>query len=328
MSDGRRAAGANRRASRRATASADLSPRNQRRRTVGARVRRRAGAPTAPGRNLPARKVARAAVGAWVRPGLRVLVLAIEVSAAILLFTSPALAARTVEVTGNHHLSRQDVLRRTHLGAAGSVFLVAPQAAEAALRGDPYVRAVFVRTSLPDRVEISVDEWEPLGLLHRDGHDYLLSPEGSVLGPAAGAVVGPAAGQPSVDVVWAATGPLHTGEHAVSGRLLQDLKRIQAAFPGAYGLTISAINLAADQQLTLQTREGIRIEFGQMVTPEQIDSLDAKLASLKALSTKVDLAHSRLDYVNLMNQSQPVTHAIPSPSPSPTPSPSARPKKP
>ena len=61
------------------------------------------------------------------------------------------------------------------------------------------------------------------------------------------------------------------------------------------------------------------------VTPEQVGSLESKLASLKALSGKVDLAHSRLDYVNLMNQNQPVTHAIPSPSPSPRPS--ASPKK-
>ncbi|MDQ6747784.1 MAG: FtsQ-type POTRA domain-containing protein, partial [Candidatus Dormibacteraeota bacterium] len=251
--------------------------------------------------------------------------LCVEVTAAVLLVSNPAFAARNIDVSGVHHLTRQDVLLRTRLGAGGSVFLVVPQSAESALRGDPYVRAVTVRTSLPDRVEVSVYEWEPMALLHRDGHDYLLSPEGTVLGPGGGVHVGTAAGEPRVELGWAAVGALHTGDHVISGRLLQDLRNIQAAFPGAYGLTVSAIALAADQQLTLETREGPKILFGQMVTAEQVDSLDAKLASLKSLSGKVDLAHSKLDYVNLMNQGQPVTHTIPSPSPSPSGKPRATP---
>jgi cell division protein FtsQ len=257
---------------------------------------------------------------------LRILVLCVELSAAILLVASPAFAARDIDVSGVHHLTRQEILQRTGLAEGGSLFLVSPQGAENAIRSDPYVRAVSVRASLPDRVEVSIDEWEPLALLHRDGRDYLLSPEGTVLGPAGGATVGTAAGQPAVEVGWAATGALRTGDHAVSGTLLQDLKQIVRAFPTAYGLTVTKVLLAADQQLTLETKEGPRILFGQMVTEEQVSSLDAKLSSLKSLSGKVDLAHSKLDYVNLMNQSQPVTHAIPSPSPSPQPGASAKPK--
>jgi hypothetical protein len=305
----------------------DLSPRNKRRRTVGTRVRRRAGAPTAPRREARVRHAALAAAGSWARPGLRLLLLCAEVSAAVLLVASPAFAAHQVDVAGVHHLSRDEVLRRTGLGSGGSLFLLTSDAAERALRSDPYVRAVTVRASLPDRVEVSVDEWEPKALVHRGGHDYLVSPEGTVLGPAAGATVGSGSGQPRVDVNWAATGTIRTGDHVISGRLLQDLQNIVAAFPTAYGLTVTSLELAADQQLVVATREGPRILFGQMVTEEQVNSLDAKLSSLKALSGKVDLAHSKLDYVNLMNQYQPVTHTIPSPSPSPAPSPATKPKK-
>jgi hypothetical protein len=57
-----------------------------------------------------------------------------------------------------------------------------------------------------------------------------------------------------------------------------------------------------------------------MVTDEQIDSLDPKLAALKSLSGQVDLAHSRLDYITLENPNAPATHTIPSPLPSPRPS--------
>jgi hypothetical protein len=309
---------------RRSPAQVDLSPRNQRRRTVGARVRRRSGIAVAPRRDAGARHPVLAAAGSWTRPGLRLLLLCAEVSAAILLMASPAFAAHQLDVTGVHHLSRDDVLRRTGLGSGGSVFLVTPETAERILLSDPYVRAVTVRASLPDRVEVSVDEWEPKALVHRGGHDYLVSPEGTVLGPGLGVTVGSGPGQPKVEVQWSATGSLRTGDHVISGRLLQDLQNIVAAFPAAYGLNVTALDLAADQQLVAETREGPRILFGQMVTEEQVDSLDAKLASLKALSGRVDLSHSKLDYINLMNQYQPVTHTIPSPSPSP----SAKPKKP
>jgi hypothetical protein len=316
------------RRARSSPAGADLSPRNQRRRSVGARVKRRAGAPMAPRREARARRVALAAMASWTRPGLRLLVLCVEVSAAIVLVASPAFAAHQVDVSGINHLNRAEVLRRTGLGSGGSVFMVTPEIAERALRSDPYVRAVSVRASLPDRVEVSVDEWEPKALVHRDGREYLVSPEGTVLGPGAGSTVGPGAGQPKLEVRWAGSGALRTGDHVVSGRLRQDLQNIVAAFPGAYSLNVKAIDLAADQQLVVETREGPRILFGQMVTEEQVNSLDAKLGSLKALSGKVDLGHSQLDYVNLMNQNQPVTRAIPSPSPSPAPSPPAKPKKP
>lgn len=313
---------------RRRPAQVDLSPRNQRRRTVGARVRRRAGVPTAPRREGRARHPVLASAGSWARPGLRVLLLCAEVLAAILLVASPVFAAHQVEVSGVHHLSRESLLRRTGLGSGGSLFLVTPETAERSLRSNPYVRAVSVRASLPDRVEVSVDEWEPKALVHRGGHDYLVGPEGTVLGPGLGVTVGPGSGQPKVAVQWAATGSLRSGDHVISGRLLQDLQNIVAAFPAAYGLNVIALDLAADQQLVAETREGPRILFGQMVTEEQVDSLDAKLASLKALSGRVDLGHSKLDYINLMNLYQPVTHTIPSPSPSPAPSPPAKPRKP
>jgi hypothetical protein len=287
---------------------------------VGTRTRRHPRTASGPPR---ARRAAAALLGTWTRPGLRLLVLCVEVSALVVLVAHPMFGVRRVDVTGIHHLTRDDVLQRTGLVRQGNVFLITPEHAETALRADPYVRTVSVRTSLPDRVEVSVEEWEPRALVHRAGHDYLLSAEGNVLGPAGGVTVGRDPGQPRVELSWAGPGALAAGSHVVSGRLLQDLQRIQEAFPTAYGLNVKALELAADQQLTIATREGPRILFGQMVTEEQVDSLEAKLASLKSLTGKLDLAHSNLEYVNLMNQNQPVTKTVPSPSPSPkaTPSP-------
>jgi cell division septal protein FtsQ len=304
-------------------APVDLSPRNARRRS-SARVagRRRAAPAASAGRGKWL--VARAPLAGWYRPGLRLLFLGILLGIGALMLTSPAFAARQVEVVGGHHLSPAEVLRRTGLSASSNLFLVTPENVAAALRGDPYVKSVAVRTSLPDRVEVSIQEWEPLALVHRDGRDYLLNQEGTVLGPGTAIIVGPATGQPHVELSWAAPGTLRTGEHGLSGRLLEGLRQLQEILPAIAGLNLKSFDLTADQQLVVETREGPRILFGQMATGEQLDSLDSKLTSLKQVHGTTDLAHSKLDYINLMNPAQPVTHAIPSPSPSPRPSPTAK----
>jgi hypothetical protein len=58
-----------------------------------------------------------------------------------------------------------------------------------------------------------------------------------------------------------------------------------------------------------------------MATDEQIDSLVAKLGSLTSLRAKIDLANSKLDYIDLENPAAVTTRAIPSPTPRVAPSP-------
>jgi hypothetical protein len=184
------------------------------------------------------------------------------------------------------------------------------------------VRSVSIRTTLPDHVEVELQEWEPLAVLARNGGFYLLNAQGEILGSSADARTGGAAGQPRFAIDWAATGPIRVGQTVLPGRLLEDLDRMAGAFPGAYGLTISGFALDANQKLTASTTAGPRILFGQMATDEQIDSLDAKLGSLRSLRAKIDLANAKLDYIDLENPAAVTTRAVPSPTPSAAPSPS------
>jgi cell division septal protein FtsQ len=187
------------------------------------------------------------------------------------------------------------------------------------------VRTVTVRATLPDRVEIELLEWEPLAVLSRGAGFYLLNAEGSVLGRGANGRAGAGPGQPRVALSWDGPGPVRVGQSILKGRLVQDLDRMQAAFPAAYGLTISGFTLDANQKLAALTGSGPRILFGQMATDEQIDSLDSKLAALKSLRSQVDLVNAKLEYVNLENPAAVTTRPIPSPTP--TPPPSANPTK-
>ena len=260
----------------------------------------------------------RPALGLRARPVARLLVLGGEIAVLVALVNSPALAARRVYLSGNKHVTRQQVIDRAGLSRAPSMLLLTTDQAQAHLRSDPYVRSVSVRTMLPDRVEVDLLEWEPLAVLSRAGGFYLLNAEGSVLGIAASGRAGAGPGLARVALSWDSPGGLRVGQSVLRGRLVQDLDRMQSAFPPAYGLTITGFTLDSNLKLAAATGSGPRILFGQMATDEQIDSLDSKLASLKSLRARVDLANSKLDYINLENPAAVTTRPIPSPSPAPT----------
>ncbi|MDQ6919731.1 MAG: cell division protein FtsQ/DivIB, partial [Candidatus Dormibacteraeota bacterium] len=186
--------------------------------------------------------------------------------------------------------------------------------------GDPYIRSVTVRTQLPNHVRVEVTEWEAMALVGRGNARYLVNQQGNVLAPTTETGVGGNPGQPRVAITEDDASVLAAGQNAINGRLLADLDHMLSTFPSAYKLTISGFRVQPGGQLVVETTGGPRILFGQMVTDEQIDSLDAKLAALKSLSGQVDLGHSNLDYVTLENPNAPATHTIPSPSPSPKPS--------
>jgi cell division septal protein FtsQ len=252
---------------------------------------------------------------------VRALVLAAELAVLLALVNSPVLAAKSVSVTGNRQLSRQQVLGRAGLSGNPSLLLISTDAAEEMLLANPYVRSVSVRTSLPDEVEVEILEWEPLAVLSRGRTFYLLNSEGAVLGTAAASVrTGNGPGQPRIAIAWDAPGLLRAGQNALPGRLVQDLDRMATSFPSVYGLTVQSFSFDSNQKLTVNTAGGPRILFGQMATDEQIDSLDGKLGSLKSLRSKIDLANSKLDYIDVENPAAVTTRALPSPSPSPAPS--------
>ena len=294
----------------------DLQPRISRRRGTSVRLRRRTKAAKEPSRRSPPRNV-----GALVRPATRLLVLVAQLALLVALINIPVLAAHQVLITGNRQLSRQQVLGRAGLSGDPSMLLLSTDQAEAQLKSDPYVRSVSIRTTLPDQVEVELLEWEPLAVVGRGGGFYLLNAQGGILGIAPDAHTRSGAGQPHVAITWAAPGLMRVGQTALPGRLVQDLDKMSSAFPTAYGLTIAGFVLDANQKLTANTTAGPRILFGQMATDEQIDSLVAKLGSLTSLRAKIDLANSKLDYIDLENPAAVTTRAIPSPTPRVAPSP-------
>jgi cell division septal protein FtsQ len=181
---------------------------------------------------------------------------------------------------------------------------------------------------LPDRVAIAVEEWRPVALYRTSptGNSFYLSDQAVVLGRGE-----PEPGLPLI-IGSGATDP-EPGDHPLDAQLLQALGRIQNAFPSLFaGQQAAAFQIDCSGVLTLATDKGVRVIFGRVLTPEQFNSLAAKLASLKAVAAQPDVQKGPIDYINLENANEPAVHfkgpttpaatgAVRQPSSAPSPSP-------
>ena len=127
---------------------------------------------------------------------------------------------------------------------------------------------------------------------------YYLNDLGVVLDPATEAGGLPVVNRPDI-------GRVRAGQHAVAGDLLPMLLQLRSGFSAAYKISLMSFQLDRREVLSAQTDRGWSIIFGQMVTSGDRASLEPKLAALRALSARVDLTSSPIQYVNLENPGAP-----------------------
>lgn len=240
------------------------------------------------------------------------------------LWFGPALSVRTLQVVGAHHLSTSQIAQAAGLTGDGSVISVDGVSAEQRLQAQVWVRAATVQPQLPGTVVVQVSEWQPVAVYHAGQSKklFLMSSQAVVLGPSPNAaglvdVQGPAGNDPRV------------GDRALNPQLLTALVNIQRGFPTLVGQDVAGFIFDSCGNLTLIARRGWKVYFGRVLTPEEFATLHDKLTALKAISGNgnVDFSSPDLDYVNVMNPSEPAVGlksrapAAPSPSPGATPSP-------
>jgi cell division septal protein FtsQ len=260
----------------------------------------------------------------WVWRVLSVGVAVLEAALLAWLWFGPALAVRTVEVTGAHHLSASQVASAAGVSDGSSVVSIDGQSAQGRLLDQVWVRTATVEPQLPGIVLIRVSEWEPVAAYHAGPSTklFLLSSQAIVLGstPAAGGLVdiqGPAGNEPRV------------GDRALDPQLLTALVNMDRAFPTLLGQEVAGFVFDSCGNLTLIAKRGWRVYFGRVLTPEEFASLRDKLTALKAIAGQVNYNSTDLLYVNVMNPSEPAVGfksrqpapASPSPGATPTPTP-------
>lgn len=229
------------------------------------------------------------------------------------------LAVRQVSVTGVKHLTEQQVVSATGLTTRTSVLTVDGDSIRRDLERLAWVRTATVEPLLPDRVAISIVEWQPVAVYRNGAAGQLLylNDQGDVLGPAAAAgslpvIQGAGSTQPKV------------GARPLEPHLLSALVRLQTAFPAVYGQPVATFQLDCVGSLTLTTARGVTVYFGRVLTPEEYASLSPKLSALNSIVTSdPDLRNpDKVQYINLEDVQQPAVKfkgdkAPPSPSPAP-----------
>jgi cell division septal protein FtsQ len=249
-----------------------------------------------------------------------------EVALLAWLWFGPALAVQTIDVVGAQHMTRAQVARAAGLAEGASVLSVDGESAHQRLLNQTWVRTATVLPQLPGVVLVQVSEWQPIAGYHagKSGKLYFLSDQAVVLGPASPT-------GPLVDVQGPAGADPKVGDRALDVQLLTALVNIQRGLPGLIGQEVSGFVFDSCGQLTLLAKRGWKVYFGRVLTPEEFTTLREKVASLKAIAGNVNYSSPDLDYVNVMNPSEPAVGykslqpKPPSPAPGATPQPSPTP---
>lgn len=238
----------------------------------------------------------------------------------VLLVVAPEFRAQQVVVQGNQRQTTDQILAAARLGHPGSVFLVDGAAVRQRLGRLTWIRSSEVRAELPDRVVITVQEWEPVATYQAiGGISVYLDRRGRSLGPAPG-------GEPYLPIQGPAA---NTAPHRrlIDAALLTSLINIQSGLPALIGQNVTGFQFDRCWDLTMTAGVGWRAYFGRMATPEDYGSLESKLVALQAVEPYIDFSDPH-SYVNLENPSEPAvgkgpdTAPTPAPTPKPTPTPS------
>lgn len=268
----------------------------------------------------------------WVRRAGAVLAAVLEAGVLLWLLLGPVTSVRSVDVRGAGHMSREQVLRAAGLDQSNSVLAVDPSTEQQRLLDQTWIRAATVQPMLDGTVRIDVSEWEPVAAYHAGpaGPLFLMSDQAVLLGPAqaVGALV---------NIQGPASANAHIGDRPLDPQLLVALVNMRRALPSLISQQVAMFIVDQCGDLTMVSTRGWKVYFGRVLTPEEFDSLRDKLAALKAIAGNVNYNSVDLDYVNVMNASEPAVGyhskepvppspspgAKPSPVPSPSPTPAA-----
>ncbi|HSO94174.1 MAG TPA: FtsQ-type POTRA domain-containing protein [Candidatus Dormibacteraeota bacterium] len=239
----------------------------------------------------------------WFWAILQLALIGVEAFALLFLLAQPAFLPRQVRVSGISHLREGEVRQALALPHDRNIFFLSAGGLERRVEALPWVRSAAISVALPGQVTVRVSEWQPNAVLQVGEGTYYVNDRGVILDPAPEARGLTVIDRPDF-------GNVHDGDRAITPELLSMLRQMQAAFTGAFKISISAFELDQRDVMTAHTDRGWEIIFGQMTTREQRASLEPKLAALRALETRLDLISAPIDYINLMNPGAPAVQML------------------
>ncbi|MEW6715784.1 MAG: FtsQ-type POTRA domain-containing protein [Nitrospirota bacterium] len=86
-----------------------------------------------------------------------------------------------IEVSGNYHLSKEDVIRHLNINRGTNLLTLELNVVEARLRSNPWIKDVSLRKQMPDTLMIKIKEAAPKALLYQNSSTFLVEEEGNML---------------------------------------------------------------------------------------------------------------------------------------------------
>lgn len=97
------------------------------------------------------------------------------------LATSPAFQPKDIRVSGNVHVSADDVRKRAAIAFDRNIWLMNKGAAQRRIEALPWVRVATIHRTLPNVVNVVVEERKPVACVQSSGNRYLVDGAAHVL---------------------------------------------------------------------------------------------------------------------------------------------------
>jgi hypothetical protein len=224
--------------------------------------------------------------------------LLLQVGALAALLTAPAFKVHSIEVTGDHLLSRDAVLAEAHVPQS-SLFVVDGDAIRARVARLPWVRSVTVSTRLPSTVQIAVTEWQPDVLLRHSAATTFVAGNGATL-PLTPAAVAAARDIPVV--LDYRPGDLQAPLPGLADLLASAAQR----WPTVLGCKVTAFEISSAGVLSIWSSTGWKAVLGTLDSVAALNAIPGQLQALVALHGHgIDATHPTFGYVDVQNPLQP-----------------------
>jgi cell division protein FtsQ len=186
-----------------------------------------------------------------------------------LIWFSPALVARSVDVQGTSQISSQDVVQAANVPLGTPLVRLDTEAIKQRVLDLPPIEEVSVHRTLTGVVRIQVQEARPAYAIHTDGHYLIVSDEGR------GYLTADTQGDLIVVTIAHDDSPS-------SGRLMKDAATIVLALPEVVSSDLVSLSGETPDSFTIVLRDGRRILWGSSEESELKAQVITGLLDIKA----------------------------------------------
>jgi cell division protein FtsQ len=183
----------------------------------------------------------------------------------------------TIALTGNHHVSREEVLASAGITGATSLVFLAVEEARERLKRNPWIADATLLKLYPRELQITIKEREPFALWQKQGHVTVIADDGTVLEPYV---------PPQLLRL-----PLVVGDGA--GSKAKELLGLLDRYPSLRDFVYAAI-LVGERRWNLRLKNGIEVLLPEVAAGAALDKLVALDAEKNLITRDLVLIDLRL----------------------------------